>query len=224
MLSSEFFDRDTCEVSEALLGKVIRRRYQEHWLAAAIVETEAYYQTEKGSHASLGKSPSRTALFMPPGTIYMYYARGKDSFNISCRGDGNAVLIKGARPYVDERSPESSLAIMHALNPKGRTPRPVKKLCAGQTLLCQALAITVADWNAQAFDRDIFYIEDVGYRPKQIVQARRLGIPPGRDEHLMYRFIDGGHLASATSNPLTRRGAQESTDYIIKTETTRARP
>ena len=71
-----FFDRDALELARDLLGKVIRHRVDGLWLSARIIETEAYYQAEKGSHASLGYTHKRRALFMDGGVIYMYYARG----------------------------------------------------------------------------------------------------------------------------------------------------
>ncbi len=88
MLQKNFYDLDTCKVAQDLLGKVIYKKHKSMWLSARIIETEAYYKREKGSHASLGFTLNRKALFMPPGTIYMYYARGADSLNISCRGKG----------------------------------------------------------------------------------------------------------------------------------------
>ena len=33
----------------------------------------------------------------------MYYARGGDSFNISCAGEGNAVLLKAGIPYLSRQ-------------------------------------------------------------------------------------------------------------------------
>lgn len=51
-------------------------------------------------HVSLGFTEQRKALFMPPRTIYMYYARGRDSLNISCQGKRNAALIKSAIVFV----------------------------------------------------------------------------------------------------------------------------
>ena len=191
ILKTSFYNRDACLVAQQLLGKVIRRKYMGHWLAARIIETEAYYLEEKGSHASLGYTEKRKALFMPAGTIYMYYARGKDSLNISCKGKGNAVLIKSAYPYFDERSPPATLEIMQQLNPMNSGgPRPVEKLCNGQTLLCKSLDLKVKDWDQQQFDRKCFYIEDINRGPKKIIQTTRLGIPAGRDENLQYRFID----------------------------------
>ena len=217
MLQAAFFDRDACTVARQLLGKVIRRRYQGRWLAARIIETEAYYKREKASHASLGYTHKRRALFMPAGTIYMYYARGQDSLNVSTRGAGNAVLIKSALPFVDAGCDPDALAIMQSLNPdrQGR-PRPPERLCRGQSLLCKALSIRVADWDAQAFDAEALYIEDAGIEVKRLVQTTRLGIPTGRDEHLPYRFIDLAEVRRCCKNPLTRRGAREGRDYWLR--------
>ena len=205
ILLDTFFDRDPVRVAQMLIGKVIRRRYRRRWLSAAIVEAEAYLLEEKGSHASLGRTPSREALFMRAGTIYMYYARGGDSLNVSCRGDGNAVLIKSGVPVVDEISPAASLAAMHDLNPGASGPRPTHRLCSGQTLLCRALDLKVPAWNCKSFDPRTLFVDDVGYRPPALIQARRLGIPAGRDEHLRLRFVDRARVRSATQNPLTRR-------------------
>jgi DNA-3-methyladenine glycosylase len=205
VLDAAFFDRPPLAVARDLVGKVLRRRLGSDWLAAQIVEVEAYYRREKGSHASLGRTPSREALFMAPGTIYMYHARGGPSLNVSCRGAGNAVLLKAARPFVDARSPAHSLERMRRLNPGPRGPRPLERLCAGQTLLCRALALEVRDWDRGAFDPERFFVEDVGYRPARLVRAPRLGIPEGRDEHLPYRLVDRDFARSATANPLARR-------------------
>ena len=220
MLEKPFFDRDACLVAQQLLGKVIRRKYQGHWLSARIIETEAYYTEEKGSHASLGFTEKRKALFMPAGTIYMYYARGKDSLNISCRGEGNAVLIKAAYPCADKPGDTNSLTtttrVMQQLNPTVSAEiRPLEKLCSGQTLLCQSLDIKVKEWDQHQFERNSFYIDDIGISPENIIQTTRLGIPEGRDEHLMYRFIDYDYVRFCTSNPLTRRDWKENEHYRI---------
>ena len=216
MLGYQFFNCDPCTVAQQLLGKVIRHRYKNTWLSARIMETEAYYKDEKGSHSSLGYTEKRKAMFMPPGSIYMYYARGGDSLNISVKGEGNAVLIKAGFPYFDQQSPEKNLSIMQKLNPvkgSGRI-RAKEKLCAGQTLLCKALDIKVSDWDQKQFDRNKFYIEDTGNKVTKIIQTHRLGIPEGRDHHLMYRFIDFEFAKYCTSNPLTKRNYKENQDYI----------
>lgn len=213
MLPDSFFNRPALELAPDLLGKVIRYCHNGVWLSARIIETEAYMLTDKGSHASLGYTDKRQALFKDGGTIYMYYARGGDSLNFSARGEGNAVLIKSGHPYFDALSPESTLSILQANNPDRQgQPRPVHKLCAGQTLLCKSLGLKVPDWDNQRFDAEHFYVEDCGLRPQEIIQACRLGIPKGRDEHLPYRFVDAEFAVYCTKNPL-RRGQREGQDF-----------
>ncbi|MDF2691609.1 MAG: putative 3-methyladenine glycosylase [Gammaproteobacteria bacterium] len=216
MLSAHFFDRDPQVVAKDLLGKVIRVKYKDIWLSASIIETEAYYIHDKGSHASLGFTQKRKALFMPAGTIYMYYARGGDSLNISCHGEGNAVLIKSGRPYIDQNTPDNMIEIMQKLNPlPGDRLRDPCKLCSGQTLLCKSLGLKVPQWDTKTFDPDRFYFEDVGYRPKSIIQTKRLGIPLGRDEHLMYRFIDHDEALHCTLPPYGKKGFKKSLEYTL---------
>ena len=182
-----------------LLGKIIRFKSSAGWLAARIIETEAYCLTDKASHASLGFTEKRKALFMPAGTIYMYSARGSDSLNVSARGAGNAVLIKSAFPYQDEITTAEMITIMQQNNPlPSGALRPIQRLCNGQTLLCKALGIKVKQWNQQQFERDQFYLDDIAYQPQEIVQTKRLGIPKGRDEHLPYRFIDAEYMRYCT--------------------------
>lgn len=214
-LPDAFFDRDAQLVARELLGKVIRHRVGALWLSARIIETEAYYLVDKGSHASLGYTEKRKALFEGGGHIYMYYARGGDSLNFSAHGPGNAVLIKSGHPWVDAISGPESLAVMQRNNPDSLgQPRPAERLCAGQTLLCKALGLKVPDWDARRFDPTRLFVDDVGEHPGHIVQCARLGIPQGRDEHLPYRFVDAAYARHCTRNPL-RRGQVEGHDYQL---------
>lgn len=218
MIGADFFDRDACAVARDLLGKVLRRRVEGGAvLSAAIVEAEAYYRDEKGSHASLGRTASREPLFMPPGTIYMYHSRAGDSLNVSCRGAGDAVLVKSARPFFDPLSPpDRTLPLLHRNCPAaGGGERPIERLCAGQTLLCRALSLKIKDWTGRPFDPAALYLEDVGYVPARVIVARRHGIPIGRDEHLPYRYVDEAHARSATVFPPVRRAEREGRDFFV---------
>lgn len=190
MLKPDFFHCDAQELAMRLLGKVLYVKQRAIWLRAQIIETEAYYLHDKASHASLGYTEKRKALFMPPGTIYMYYARGKDSLNVSASGQGNAVLIKSGFPVGDAQA----LEIMQNLNLLNGQKRPVEKLCAGQTLLCRSLGLLVKEWDQKQFDSEKFYIADQNYHPEHIIRTTRLGIPKHRDPHLPYRFVDA-HFA-----------------------------
>ena len=200
-----FFECDAQTLARKLLGKVLRRHWKGQWLSARIIETEAYLLTDKGSHSSLGFTHNRRALFMGGGTLYMYYARGGDSLNIGAEGEGNAVLIKSGFAWQDAMSGPQAIEQMQALNPTAQgTPRAVSKLCSGQTLLCRSLALKVPDWNARQFDPREFYLDDAGLRVGRIIQTTRLGIPPGRDEDLPFRFVDADYAAYCTRNPLRR--------------------
>jgi DNA-3-methyladenine glycosylase len=198
MLPQSFFEQDAILLAKALLGKVIRRKIQGVWLSMRIIETEAYYLDDKASHASLGFTEKRKALFMPAGTIYMYYAHGKASMNVSANGPGNAVLIKSGFPYFDKQSPAHTQTVMQQWHD---TERPLEKLGNGQTIMCRSLQLTVPQWDQKTFDKKIFYIEDCNVIPKAIIATTRLGIPMGRDEDLPYRFIDKDYLNFCTRRP-----------------------
>ncbi len=219
-LGPDFFDRDAQVVACDLLGKVLCHEVDGQVLWAAIVEAEAYYREEKASHASLGYTEKRKALFMPPGTIYMYYARGGDSYNVSCAGAGNAVLVKAgwvpAGEAADDGAAPAPAAMIAAMQrrtplPSGRA-RPPARLCSGQTLLCKALGLRVPEWDRVPIGTAPLRLLDVGHRPRAVLRTTRLGIPPGRDGHLPYRFVDAGRAAQATRPPLRRlaRGAAPS--------------
>lgn len=199
-LDDLFFRKDACRLAVDLLGMVICVRKDNIILRVRIIETEAYYKSDKASHASLGYTEKRKALFMAPGTIYMYHARGKPSLNFSALGDGNAVLIKSC--IVLEDNPAAVEAMLNNNRKADGGVRSVKKLCSGQTLLCLSLGISVSELDMKNMCPETLYIEDDGYRPKNIIQTTRLGIPDGRDGHLPYRFVDEAFAARCTSNPL----------------------
>jgi DNA-3-methyladenine glycosylase len=203
ILKRSFFDQDAIKLAKALLGKVLCARYQGLWLCAQVIETEAYYIHEKASHASLGFTEKRRALFMAPGTIYMYYSRGGDSLNVSAKGEGNAVLIKSAIPYVKAKDYSKMIQTMQELNPlpNNRIRDPVK-LCSGQVLMCRALNLKVKKWDQQQFDHEHFFIKDMGYHPAHIIETIRLGIRKDRDAHLPFRFIDKKYLKFCTKSAL----------------------
>ena len=139
-IDEDFFDQPPVDLARALVGKVLRRRLGDLWLAARIVEAEAYAIHERASHSSLGRTPSREPMFAPPGTLYLYWSRGGASLNLSARGAGNAVLCKAGAPFQDAVSPRESLEAMHSLNPtRSGGRRPDHRLCAGQSLLCLSL-------------------------------------------------------------------------------------
>ncbi|MEE8436595.1 MAG: DNA-3-methyladenine glycosylase, partial [bacterium] len=162
-----------------------------------------------------------------PGTIYMYYARGGDSFNVSCAGEGNAVLIKAGVPFpyvldavLDPASesgaePSGETAVIAEMRRRNPLPsgkrRPLERLCSGQTLLCRALGLRVPIWSGVAVDTPPLSLLEVGYRPGRVVRTTRLGIPKHRDGHLPYRFVDAEFARQATKNPFSPRSGRRGT-------------
>ncbi len=215
-LNDSFFDGDAVQVAQSILGKIIAVRHLNYWLMARIIETEAYYRLEKASHSSLGFTQKRKALFMSPGTIYMYYARGGDSLNFSCRGEGNAVLIKSGYPMATQNDQMESILAMQQINPnRDGSHRSLAKLCAGQTLLCKSLNLKVPVWDGQNLRSHVLELWDDSYYPDEIIQTTRLGIRQDRDAHLPYRFIDMKFANFCTKNPLRVRNFQMGRDYTI---------
>ena len=124
-------------------------------------------------------------------------------------------LIKSGHPWMDRISGDDSLARMRQLNPAADgSERPLGKLCNGQTLLCRSMGLKVPDWDAQRFDPQRLFVDDIAEQPSLVIQAARLGIPHGRDEHLQYRFVDAAFANFCTRNPL-RRGQVEGLDYHL---------
>lgn len=202
-LPLQFFDQPPLDLATALLGKVFHVKHEDCWLKVGIIETEAYLLSEKASHSSKGFTEKRKAMFMAAGTIYMYYSRGADSLNISAQGEGNAVLIKSGTPFPFDEPDSNMIEMMQILNPHKNRPEPREpySLASGQTLLCRSLNLKVKDWNQKQFDPERFFITDVGYQPETIIATTRLGITPGRDEHLPYRFIDEKFVKYCTKKP-----------------------
>jgi len=217
-LNATFFDRDPQELAIALLGKILQVKSGDIWLRARIIETEAYYLSEKASHSALGFTEKRQALFASPGTIYMYYSRGGDSLNFSARGEGNAVLIKSSYPVASNNAKTDSLKIMQSNNPKADGSwRDPQKLCAGQTLTCKSLGLKVPEWNNKQLTPSRFILGHDGYLPTEIIQTTRLGINPLRDAHLPFRFIDAKFKSYCTKDPTRVRNWQMGKQYSILT-------
>lgn len=217
-LPPSFFAQEPQQLAQDLLGKVLSVNHKGEWLMARIIETEAYEITEKASHSSLGYTHKRRALFNTPGTIYMYYARGRDSLNFSAEGEGNAVLIKSALPVLRNLDEQTSLNHMLRNNPRldGSLRNP-EYLCSGQTLLCKALGLRVPDWDNRRLEHNRFQLISDDYKPKKLIQTMRLGIPKGRDEHLFYRFIDYDFRQFCTRDPTRVRAWQSGKQYLILT-------
>lgn len=77
-LDRTFFERDTAEVAQDLLGRLLVRTVNGTRLAGHIVETEAYSGFEDAaSHAYGRMTPRNAVMFGTAGISYIYFIYGK---------------------------------------------------------------------------------------------------------------------------------------------------
>jgi DNA-3-methyladenine glycosylase len=91
--------------------------------------------------------------------------------------------------------------------------RPQERLCAGQTLLCKALGLKVPIGTPSVSTPNAVR-RGLRQRRAPSHPGHSPGHSHGRDEHLMYRFVDAGTRRFCTRNPL-RRGQVEGRDFFI---------
>lgn len=99
-LSRDFYNGDTVETAQNLLGMYLVRMLRGEALVCRITETEAYVgRCDKACHAYHGRKTARTStLFLAPGHAYIYFIYGMYyCLNVVTEPEGEpaAVLIRG---------------------------------------------------------------------------------------------------------------------------------
>lgn len=176
-----FFARPTEEVAKDLLGKILVKKERGGYLAARIVETEAYFGPgDPASHAHRGPTKRSKVMFDEPGTIYVYLCYGMHfMLNIvtESKGIAGAVLIRAAEPL-------AGIDLMM----KRRKTKSLNLLLSGPARLTQAFDINL-NYNERLANTQngIFFIQDA-YFPVRIVRTRRIGVPLIDGDN--FRFYD----------------------------------
>ncbi len=100
-LPESFFNHSSSVMAKKLLGKLLCRRLPDGAvLRGKIVETEMYPgNTDQASHSFKNKKTKRNgAMFMKPGTAYVYFIYGMYfCFNISTSGEWQRLDILDSR-------------------------------------------------------------------------------------------------------------------------------
>lgn len=210
-LGEDFFKQPCISLAKAFLGQVLVRRYADGTeLRGKIVETEAYLGGEdKASHSAGGKRTERnTAMFMKPGTIYVYPIYGIYlCMNVSSEGEGAAVLLRSLEPLQGQSVMRQ---LRTAKRKEGARQLKDKELCNGPSKLCQALNIPRwFDRRDLASDTEVWLERDPSTSPEavsSIVSAPRIGIEShGEWAKKPLRFYLLGHPCVSVLNKEAER-------------------
>jgi DNA-3-methyladenine glycosylase len=198
-LPREFYDRDPRRVCRELLGKVLVRTERRKYLAARIVEVEAYLGKNDGaSHSFIGRTARNAVLFGPPGHAYVYFIYGTHyCLNVSCLPDGVAggILFRAVEPLVGIEAMARARGV--ALN----GARDLRNLTSGPGRLAEAFGITRDRDNGKdlaSADSDLFIADD-GYRVKKVLTTPRIGITKAAKRPWRY-VIAGNPFVSGPRN------------------------
>lgn len=180
-LPRSFYDRDTVQVAQDLLGKHLVHVVDGVPRIGRIVEVEAYLGVhDLAAHSSKGITPRTQVMYGPPGFAYVYLIYGMHHcMNVVTEpeGNGTAVLLRALEPVA---------------NVDGNTKGP--------GLLCRAMGIDKR-FNAHDFLSDDLYIaqplagEDT---PFNIIHRPRIGVAYAKEwaaKELRF-YIDGNPYVS----------------------------
>ena len=155
-LPHEFYNRDTVQVAQDLLGKYLVRTLHGERLVGRITETEAYIgRCDKACHAYNYRRTQRTApLFMAPGHAYIYLIYGMYhclNFVTEPEGEPAAVLIRTVEPI-------SGIDTIYRqrFGNKPLTPYRVKHFMDGPGKVCKGFSLTKEENRLDLTEEPLF--------------------------------------------------------------------
>ena len=182
-LPESFYTRsNVTTIARQLLGKILATKINGEVTSGVIVETEAYSDKERGSHAFRGMTKRNEVMFGRGGKAYVYLCYGvHEMFNVVTNHErkADAILIRALEPLEGievmlERTNKSSLA----------------RITSGPGKLTKALGID-RKLNGEKLGTNKIWIEDKGLKikPSDIVSSPRIGIDYAGDDALLpWRF------------------------------------
>jgi DNA-3-methyladenine glycosylase len=224
-LARSFFSRDPRRVARGLLGKVLVRRQGKLYLAARIVEVEAYLgENDRAAHAAAGKTARTAVLFGPPGYAYVYFIYGNHyCLNVSCQREGKAgsVLFRALEPLLglEPMARARGIVLTGGSAIRGdvtNDARHLSELTSGPGRLAQAFGITRQRDNGCDLTTPAsgLWIGRDSFRARNIQITRRIGITQAAAYPLRYvlagnPFVSGKKVWPAGLRP-TRSSILES--------------
>ena len=183
-IERKFYMRDAVTVGKDILGKIIVKKTADgRIMSGRITEVEAYMGiTDKASHSYGGRRTKRTeVMYKEGGYSYIFLIYGMyECFNVTVgrEGDPQAVLIRGVEPLENKN-----------LMQEKRKVKKEKDISNGPGKLTKALGITREDNGADLTASENFWLEDDGYKVKDIVETTRIGIDYAEEDALKpWRF------------------------------------
>ena len=183
-IERKFYMRDAVTVGKDILGKIIMKKTADgRMMSGRITEVEAYMGiTDKASHSYGGRRTKRTeVMYKEGGYSYVFLIYGMyECFNVTVRreGDPQAVLIRGVEPLENKN-----------LMWEKRKVKKERDISNGPGKLTKALGITREDNGADLTAGENLWLEDDGYKVKDIVETTRIGIDYAEEDALKpWRF------------------------------------
>jgi len=156
-LRRSFYDRDTVEVAQDLLGLHLVHVVAGVERVGRIVEVEAYLGPhDLAAHSARGLTPRTRVMFGPPGHMYVYFVYGMHwCANVVTQAEGtaSAVLLRALEPVK---------------NIEGRTNGPA--------LLCKAMGIDGRHNGRDLTGDDLFIRRPPAREAPAIVRRPRIGV------------------------------------------------
>jgi DNA-3-methyladenine glycosylase len=174
-LPRRFYDRDTTQVAQELLGMLLVHRVDGEERVGRIVETEAYLGPhDLAAHSARGLTPSTAVMFGPPGHAYVYLIYG----------------MHHCLNVVTEREGHASAVLIRALEPV----RNLEGRSSGPGLLCRAMGIDRRCNGHDLLSNDLYLSAPPRGEPITLVRRPRIGVDyAGPWARRLLRFYIGGN-------------------------------
>lgn len=179
-----FYNRDTCQVAQDLLGRYLIRMQDGRPLVIRITETEAYIgRIDKACHAyNYRRTPRTETLFLSPGHAYVYLIYGMYhclNFVTEPEGEPAAVLLRAVEPIAGI---ETIRRLRYGDKPL--TPYRMRNFLNGPGKVCQGFGLTRAQNGLDLTGDELFLCdgpEDLGLpgpapRRERLCRGPRIGV------------------------------------------------